>query len=526
MTQRRVVFTLFGVLVLVSLLLAVPSYASQARIVRLSQLDGDVQIDRAGLGMERAVLNMPVVEGTRLVAEDDATVEIEFENSSTVRMVGPAAVYFRELSMRSEGEKVTLVELQPGTYYFNVKVKDDDEFRIRTTDQTLRLRKSSHFRVEARAEEVRVAVFKGELLLDGHERELAVKKSETLTLDVNDRSRYYLAKGIEELPSDSWDEERAEYRERFAQAEGWKYANNSYGSPYSYGFTDLNYYGNYFNVPGYGWLWRPSYFNAGWDPFSNGAWSYYPGHGWMFVSLHPWGWAPYRYGQWVWVPAHGWCWSPGHRYNIWHPVPIVRNPPSRWRRPSPPPDSTWRRTVVVNRTATPPGAPPEVGSWRRRDRIATPDAGSRNSLPTVIGPAGRRGERSTWTGARGVEPDANRATPATPPSTSEPTPIRTPKPSGAGGDNDRAPAGTWRRPADAPAAPPAQRTVTPPPATTRPPATTPAPTSRPPRTMSAPTPRSAPAPRSIAPAPSAPRMSPGTGSWSRPSAGGQRGRGR
>ena len=45
---------------LFSLLLAVPSFAdSQARIVRLSQVDGDVQIDRnTGKGYEKAFINL------------------------------------------------------------------------------------------------------------------------------------------------------------------------------------------------------------------------------------------------------------------------------------------------------------------------------------------------------------------------------------------------------------------------------------------------------------------------------------
>src|ERR1700729_1594357 len=42
--------------------LSIPSFAdSQARIVRLSQVDGDVQIDRAvGRGYEKAFINLPI----------------------------------------------------------------------------------------------------------------------------------------------------------------------------------------------------------------------------------------------------------------------------------------------------------------------------------------------------------------------------------------------------------------------------------------------------------------------------------
>ncbi|HVR23865.1 MAG TPA: hypothetical protein VMU26_11125, partial [Candidatus Polarisedimenticolia bacterium] len=47
-------------------LLALPAAAeSQARIVRLSDVQGGVQIDKnAGLGFENAFLNLPITQGT------------------------------------------------------------------------------------------------------------------------------------------------------------------------------------------------------------------------------------------------------------------------------------------------------------------------------------------------------------------------------------------------------------------------------------------------------------------------------
>ena len=60
---------------------------SHVRIVRLSSVEGQVQIDRAaGEGLERAILNTPVVEGTRLVTGSDGLAEVEFENQSALRL--------------------------------------------------------------------------------------------------------------------------------------------------------------------------------------------------------------------------------------------------------------------------------------------------------------------------------------------------------------------------------------------------------------------------------------------------------
>ena len=78
-------------LVLLALVVAALSGAafadSHVRIVRLSSVEGQVQIDRAtGQGLERAILNTPIVEGTRIVTGDDGLAEVEFENQSALRL--------------------------------------------------------------------------------------------------------------------------------------------------------------------------------------------------------------------------------------------------------------------------------------------------------------------------------------------------------------------------------------------------------------------------------------------------------
>ena len=67
-------------------------------------------------------------------------------------------------------------------------------------------------------------------------------------------------------------------------------------------------------------MWQPFFAGAGFDPFMNGAWSWYPGFGYTFISAYPWGWMPYRYGNWAMVPGFGWMWQPGYT-NGWATVP-------------------------------------------------------------------------------------------------------------------------------------------------------------------------------------------------------------
>ena len=89
---------------------------SHVRIVRLSYEDGKVQMDRAaGQGLERAILNSPIVEGSRIVTGTDGLAEVEFENNSTVRLGETTEVVFRQLLINDAGDKVNEVELVRGT---------------------------------------------------------------------------------------------------------------------------------------------------------------------------------------------------------------------------------------------------------------------------------------------------------------------------------------------------------------------------------------------------------------------------
>jgi hypothetical protein len=119
----------------------------------------------------------------------------------------------------------------------------------------------------------------------------------------DDSDHATVAKNFEADASDQWDDQSISYHDQ--------YSKNNSTSPYGYGLSDLNYYGSYTNFPGYGSLWQPYFTGAGWNPFMDGAWSWYPGQGYMWASAYPWGWMPYHYGNWVFAPGLGWGWQPG-----------------------------------------------------------------------------------------------------------------------------------------------------------------------------------------------------------------------
>ncbi len=329
---------------------------SNARIVRLSTVEGTVEIDRAaGQGFEKAFLNMPITQGMKLRTASDGRAEVEFEDGSTVRLTPNTSLQFTDLGTRDSGAKVNTVDVAEGMAYFDVLGEKGDEWVVTFSHQKIDLTRSAHFRVDVQNGSGEVAVFDGRVQVTGPEGSLEVSKKQTATFDLS-TDKYELAKKIVPDAYDQWDKQQAQYNQRRTMA-------NSYHSPYAYGWSDLAYYGNFFNLAGYGSCWQPYFMSAAWNPFMDGAWVYYPGFGYTWVSAYPWGWMPYHYGSWMYAGfGQGWCWLPTYNYAaypVYSAVPIIgpRRPP-RFNPPRPPVIHTTG-VVAVGRgpsyTITPPG---------------------------------------------------------------------------------------------------------------------------------------------------------------------------
>jgi hypothetical protein len=320
-------------------LVALPAMAdSQARIVRLSDVQGSVEIDKnAGMGFEKGFLNLPITQGTRLRTRDTGRAEIEFEDGSTVRLAPNTMIEFSRLGLSDAGQRISEVNLTEGQAYVNWLGKSDD-FTLNFSREKVQLSHGAHFRVETSTNKATFAVFKGDVDVAGPAGTVRVSKKKMVIFDVNDEDKYTLAKNQED-PLDAWDKRAVEYHEQYAKG-------NS--SPYGYGYSDLNYYGSFRNVGGYGMMWQPFFTGVGWDPFMDGAWAFYPGFGYMWASAYPWGWLPYRYGNWAFVPGFGWMWQPGG-WNSWNAVPTYAGiAPPRFHPPVRPGGTVT--TVVVGKS--------------------------------------------------------------------------------------------------------------------------------------------------------------------------------
>jgi len=389
MNRCRLGKTLLLPAALVCLVWVVPAAAldSNVRIVRLSFISGDVQLDRGRVeGYERAIMNTPIIQGNRLWTRgDDALAEVEFEDGSAMRLTPGTVVDFPELLLRESGEKVSSVDIQSGTAYFDIRSRMGD-FRIRFGGQQITVTHPARLRVFGDNGQFKVAVYKGEVGVRSGENRIEVRNGETFTLDVSDPSRYNLSKSVAEGSYDDWNQERERYTQSYTSASTYSADSyyNSFSPAYSYGLADLAYYGNYFYAPGWGLVWRPYYTGAAWNPFMDGSWMWYPQFGYMWISPYPWGWMPYRYGAWNFVPGYGWCWMPAMTWNTWLPVTAVNHPPVNWvpvRPPAAPPQPGAAGIVAVGRT----GGPVYPPGWTHPG-VNVPGSGaqlSRGSLPAL-----------------------------------------------------------------------------------------------------------------------------------------------
>jgi hypothetical protein len=278
--------------------------ASKVRIVRLSEVKGAVQLDRSnGRGLEPAIANLPVVERNRLQT-GTGVAEVEFEDNSSLRLAPDSMLEFPELSRTAAGTTVSSVRLMKGMAYITMVKSKGNEFNLLFGEHTVAIAAGTHLRIDVTDNDARLAVLDGALKLDTPRGPLEVTKKKTVTLLMSSEIDASVAKNVDSNPLDAWDKQSTDYHARMA-------AMSAFGnSPYSYGVSDMLYYGAFSDAGGCGSMWRPYFTSASWEPYSAGAWAW-SGAAYTWVSPYPWGWMPYYSGSWNYCPGAGWGWQPG-----------------------------------------------------------------------------------------------------------------------------------------------------------------------------------------------------------------------
>lgn len=295
---------------------------SHARIVRLSFVQGTVSVTRPGVAeWSTAPVNTPIQEGFKVATAANSFAEIEFENGSTARLGEQSELDFTQLALAPNGGKINRMTMAAGYATFDVIPETGDVYTVTAGRAVLAPSGRTIFRVDLNSSAQRIEVFRGVVNVSSPFGSGQLTKNDVLEIDPTTRA-YVVTHGITQDAWDRWVEKRDQVllaeKSRAVPA-----GLSSYSSAYSglYGWNDLSYYGNWSDIPGYGYGWSP-YMSAGWMPFSFGQWAWYPGFGWTWIDYDPWGWLPFHYGNWAFMSGFGWTWFPG-AFGYWSPANVT-----------------------------------------------------------------------------------------------------------------------------------------------------------------------------------------------------------
>jgi hypothetical protein len=292
------------------------------RIVRLSQVNGEVQLDRqTGRGFEAAFANLPITQGGRL-RTGNGVAEVEFEDNSSLRLTPNSLVEFSVLSLGHDGVRTSTIHLAGGAVYVSLTKSKDSNVNLTFGKETLALSPSAHIELAVDGKQPRLDVLDGTVQATNGASTATVGRKKELLFDSTNSSAPTLVSKNEKGAYDAWDKQAVEYHQRLAPTNG-EYAS----TPYAYGLNDMNYYGSFASMGGCGMMWRPYLVSANWSPYANGIFAWYPGAGYSWVSPYPWGWTAFHSGSWN-LCNGSWGWQPGNQWNGLRNIPAVSRPGS------------------------------------------------------------------------------------------------------------------------------------------------------------------------------------------------------
>jgi len=283
-----------------------------ARAVRLSSVDGQVQLSKGSqMITDAAVANAPLFEGTRVTTGDDGRAEIQFEDGSVARLSPNSSLTLTVLS-GSGANGAAEITLEGGLGYFEVQgAGQSGTISVRFGQSAVTANGFTVMRINLDNAPGELAVFSGNAHLErGTALVVDLHGGESVALSAGDDSRYTLNETIEPDSWDSWNSDRDQVLT--SEAATRTGATQNYAQSSNPAWNDLDSNGNWYNVPGQGYIWSPyDASNPGWDPYGSGNWMNSPGYGYTWVSGYPWGYLPYQCGMWNWYDSFGWGWAPG-----------------------------------------------------------------------------------------------------------------------------------------------------------------------------------------------------------------------
>ncbi len=265
---------------------------SYARVVRLSAVQGDVQIARPdSQAWEPANPGLPLQQGYSIGTGNGRAV-IEFENGTMGYLAENSVLQFTELAL-ADGGRITRLTLTEGTATFYAKVTTSDTFVILTPAVQASITDRARFRVDTSPEASTVSVESGEVQVNSSAGPASVSAGNALSFRQSDPDNVTIARSAE---ADDWDRWVSGHLDVVTSRGSGSSGTLQYGS----GTTSSWWYPSYYGFgAGYGWgspwgcspwYWGPASWNCAsfYDPFN--SWWYSPWWFWrpvIFVPVRP-----------------------------------------------------------------------------------------------------------------------------------------------------------------------------------------------------------------------------------------------
>jgi hypothetical protein len=277
------------------------------QVARISLIHGDVSTQRGDTGEWGSTsINAPLVQGDQVLTGEKARSEIQLDYADLLRLAAHSQVKIADLSRNR-------IQIQVSQGYASLSMLKGGEADVEIDSPNVAVHplKAGRYRIQVNSDsETDVIVRQGEAEISTPQGSTRVREGEMIAIRGTDQPEYKVSNAP---PNDDWDQWNKDRDHVIRDSQS-----VSRTSPYYTGVNDLDSYGHWVYVPGYGNVWQP-YQQAAWAPYQTGRWVWEPYYGWTWVSYEPWGWAPYHYGRWFYY-GNNWCWWPGPAYIGYRPL--------------------------------------------------------------------------------------------------------------------------------------------------------------------------------------------------------------
>ena len=293
---------------------------------RIQRVEGEVGLNNSDAGDAqtdewiRATENQPFSVGDRIYTRDNSRASLAFTGRNFARLDPNTS-----LDVLSLDDRRTQLALRDGSAVFDVGyLNSGDLFEVATPYGAVDFQQPGLYNVGIDNGQVLISALSGLAQVVGLGGSGQISKGELLRLVGTTAADVVLSqldgRDAGNLVDNYYSNQYPQYYDgRYRDYNAYlddpyyfdpyrRTASYQYANSYIPGLYDLDYYGDWQNLDGYGYAWSPRV-DTGWMPYQTGYWyTDYP-YGPTWVSSEPWGYAPYHYGRWAFV-GDRWYWVP------------------------------------------------------------------------------------------------------------------------------------------------------------------------------------------------------------------------